>query len=156
MNSSQLHYITILSMMSRGYALSNTTHATPLPKPPLAAKDAASLGRYSVHRFGPQLQEKLCHLFLWRYFLVAHNPTPPRPTAVPTPLAQTIHCKTSFCHRSLLNASPYPTSGRKVTISYRLVQPLTLAVGNGSVNDNVVVCCEGKSVERKESRVRRR
>ena len=78
--------------------------------------------------------------------------------ASPTPPAQTPQWSTSFCHLSLLRASAYPTSGLNVTISYRLVQPVTRLVGNGSVNDKAIEADDGRgrTLDKNESRCRRR
>jgi hypothetical protein len=87
----------------------------------------------------------------------ANAPTVASPTS-PTLPAHTPQCRTSFCHLSLLRASAYPTSGLKVTISYRLVHPVTRLVGNGFVRDSAIEADDGRgrTLDRNESRCRRR
>jgi hypothetical protein len=75
--------------------------------------------------------------------LPAQAPATAKPVR-PTPATQTPQPNTSFCHLSLLRASAYPTSGLKVTISYRLVQPLTVFVGNGLVRDTADAEADGR------------
>lgn len=88
-----------------------------------------------------------------KFFKASQPPNPANPTA-PTPPAQTPQASTSFCHFSRLSASEYPTSGLKVTISYKLVQPLTRLVGNGLVSESArdAVFDLGRMVDKNESR----
>jgi hypothetical protein len=90
--------------------------------------------------------------------LIAANAPAVVNPANPTPPAHTPQCRTSFCHLSLLRASAYPTSGLKVTISYKLVHPVTRLVGNGFVRDRAIEADDGRGriLDRKESRCRRR
>jgi hypothetical protein len=87
----------------------------------------------------------------------ANAPAVASPTS-PTLPAHTPQCRTSFCHLSLLRASAYPTSGLKVTISYKLVHPVTRLVGNGFVRDSAIEADDGRgrTLDKKESRCRRR